>query len=167
MRNALRRKTRTHTGAQADFFCVSHQRRFALQYEDKLVLLAVPMQQGRLTTRGQFRQIHAEVLKSEEIAERPLFPPCHTAEERFRIGRGPGTWWHGFGFNGGRSRRLAVAHSCCLSSISALAASASTVGRVWQQSVALRPGCEAPVVALYIPHRGMVTRCTMRRNGLF
>ena len=53
MSHALRRKARTHAGAKSEFPDVSDKRRLTLQYENKLVLLTVPMQKRRLAAWGQ------------------------------------------------------------------------------------------------------------------
>jgi len=48
MRRALGWKARTHSWMKLDLFRLGDQYRLALQYENQFVLLAVPVQQGRL-----------------------------------------------------------------------------------------------------------------------
>ena len=85
MRHARRRKARAHAGREVDLALIGDERRRAFQYIDELVLLAVPVQQRRLAAGPQAREIHAEILEAEEVAQRPLLALRHAAEERLRI----------------------------------------------------------------------------------
>jgi hypothetical protein len=67
MRNARGRKSRAHAGTENRFAGVRDQCRFALQYINEFILLAVTMQKGRLSSRQQPREIYAEVLEPESL----------------------------------------------------------------------------------------------------
>ena len=59
---------------------IRHEGRFAFQNIDELVLLAVPVQEGRLAARRYPGQIHAEIFEAEQITKRALFALRHARE---------------------------------------------------------------------------------------
>jgi len=61
---------------------IRDQSRPAVENVDEFILLAVTMQECRLTPWEQRRQVYAEVLEAKHIAKRALLASCHPAEER-------------------------------------------------------------------------------------
>lgn len=87
MRDARRREARAHARREVDLARVGDERRRAFQNIDELVLLRVSMQQRGLASGQKPRQVHAEVLQAEDVAERPLLAVRHAAEEGLGIVR--------------------------------------------------------------------------------
>src|SRR5215470_15061732 len=90
MRNALRRKTGTHSGGEDDFPNVGYERWFAFQNVYELILPAMLVQQRGFAAWRQSCKIYAKALETEEVAQRSFLALGHSAQERFRIVRWPG-----------------------------------------------------------------------------
>src|SRR5579863_3652125 len=87
MRDAGGGKAGAHAGRQRDLALIGDESRMTFDDVDELVLPAVTMQEGGFAARPQSREIDAEILEAEEIAQWPLLALAHAAEERLRIVR--------------------------------------------------------------------------------
>src|SRR6266446_3297701 len=90
VRRARGRKSGAHPRAENRYAGISDERWFALQYVDELVLLAVTMQKRGLSPRRESGEIHAEILQTEQIAERSFPAFGHPREERLGVVRRSG-----------------------------------------------------------------------------
>src|SRR6266404_4432239 len=85
MRPALRRKPSAHTRPQSGYAGIRHQSRFAREYVDEFVLLAVLMQKSGLAARKKPREVHSKILQTEQVAKRAFLASRHPGEKGFGI----------------------------------------------------------------------------------
>src|SRR6185437_16792889 len=74
-------------GAQQLFAAVGHQRHFAFEHVDELVLRGMPMAQRGLPARWERHEVDAKAREAARVAEAPLGAISHARAKGFGITR--------------------------------------------------------------------------------